>query len=182
MKLSSLYFRNNVSVNSKPDHPPGDPQGLAHSSCLWCRVFALLSCLEVLRSGGEVLNQNKSLIILKKGAIFALSLKQMGSNSFHMFIYARSEQCDLIGGPAYLLGPIYMRTNTQHIAVYPGKFKFILVKISQGSGCLHGRHAKENQTPVTFFTTGNLSGLLCLHECKYRAYQNLFSYAVHLPG
>ena len=58
-----------------------------------------------------------------------------------------------------------MTTNTQRIASYPGKFKFILVKISPDSGCLHGRHAKENQTIVTFFTTGNLSGLPCLQEC-----------------
>ena len=99
-----------------------------------------------------------------------------------MFIYARSEQCDLIRGPTYLLGPVYTTTNAQRIAIYPGKFKFILVKISPDSGRLHGRHAKENQTPVTFFTTGNLSGLPCLHECKYGAYQNLFSYVVNLPG
>ena len=99
-----------------------------------------------------------------------------------MFIYARSEQCDLIGGPTYFLGPVYTTTNTQRIAIYPGKFKFILVKISPDSGRLHGRHVKENQTPVTFFTTGNSSGLPCLHECKYGAYQNLFSYVVNLPG
>ena len=58
-----------------------------------------------------------------------------------------------------------MTTNTQRIAIYPGKFKFIPVKISQDSGRLHSRHAKENQTLVTFFTTGNLSGLPCLQEC-----------------
>ena len=45
-----------------------------------------------------------------------------------MFISARSEQCDLIGGPTYLLGPVYMTTNMQRIAIYPGKFKFILLK------------------------------------------------------
>ena len=39
---------------------------------------------------GGVLNQSKSSIILKKSAIFALSLKQLSSSSFHMFIYARS--------------------------------------------------------------------------------------------
>ena len=73
-------------------------------------------------SAPGVLNQSKSLIILKKGAIFALFLKQMGSSSFHMFIYARSEQCDL--------GPIYTITNMQCIRIYPGKLKLILVKIS----------------------------------------------------
>ena len=67
-------------------------------------------------------------------------------------------------------GPVYTTTNTQHIAIYPGKFKFILVKISPDSGRLHGRNAKENQTLVTFFTAGNLSGLPCLFTrvCKYR--------------
>ena len=53
--------------------------------------------------GGGGLNQNKSSIILKKSGIFALSLNQMSSSSFHMFIYARSEQCALIRGPTYLL-------------------------------------------------------------------------------
>ena len=99
----------NLSVNSKPDHPPrplGDPRGFAHSSCPWGRIFAPLSC-------PRVLNQSKSLTILKKSAIFALSLKQMGSSSFHMSVYARSEQCDL--------GPIYTITNTQRIRIYPGK-------------------------------------------------------------
>ena len=50
-----------------------------------------------------VLNQSKSSITLKKSAIFALSLKQMSSSSFHMFIYARGEQCDL--------GPIYWNSS-----------------------------------------------------------------------
>ena len=36
-------------------------------------------------------------------------------------VYAESEQCDL--------GPIYTTTNTQRIRIYPGKLKFILVKI-----------------------------------------------------
>ena len=30
------------------------------------------------------------------------TVKQMSSSSFHMFIYARIEQCDFIGGPTYL--------------------------------------------------------------------------------
>ena len=96
----------------------------------------------------------------------------MGSRSFH--IYARSEHCDL--------GPIYTITNTQRIRNYPGKLKFILVKISPDPGRLHGKHAKENQTLCTFLTTDNLSGLPCSHECKYRAYSDLSSYAVNLPG
>ena len=51
---------------------------------------------------------------------------QMSSSSFHMFIYARSEQCDL--------GPIYTITNTQRIRIYSGKLKSILVKISPDLG------------------------------------------------
>ena len=34
-----------------------------------------------------------------------------------MFIYARSEQCEL--------GPIYTKANMQRIRIYPGKLKFI---------------------------------------------------------
>ena len=64
-----------------------------------------------------------------------------------------------------VLGRVYTTTNTQRIAIYPGRFKFILVKTSPDSECLHGRHAKENQILVTFLTTGNLSGLPCLQEC-----------------
>ena len=45
-------------------------------------------------------------------------------------------------------------TNSLRIAIYPGKFKFVLVKTSPDSERLHGRHAKENQTLVTFFTAG----------------------------
>ena len=97
----------------------------------------------------------------------------MGSSSFHMFIYAKSEQCDL--------GPIYTITNTQRIRIYPGKLKFILVKISPDPGRLHCKLAIENQTLFTFLTTENLSGLPCSHECKYGAYSDLSSYAVNLP-
>ena len=69
-----------------------------------------------------------------------------------MFIYARSKQCDL--------SPIYTRTNAQRIRIYRGKLKFILVKISQDPGRLHGKHAEENQTLFTFLTTENfISGL-----------------------
>ena len=69
----------------------------------------------------------------------------------YMFIFARSEQCDS--------GLIHTITNTPRIRIYPGKLKFILVKISPDPGRLHGKHAKENQTLFTFLTTMNLSGL-----------------------
>ena len=117
---TAQYFLLYVSVNSKPDHPPpGDPRGFAHSSCPRGQVFAPSLARGVAQG---VLNQSKSSIILKKSAIFALSLKQLSSSSFHMFIYARSEQRVLV--------PIYTITNTQRIRIYPGKVKFILVKIS----------------------------------------------------
>ena len=77
-----------------------------------------------------------------------------------MFIYARCEQCDL--------GPIYTITNTQRIRIYPGKLKFILVKISQDPGRLHDKHAKKKQILFTFLTTENFISVFaaCLHECK----------------
>ena len=71
-------------------------------------------------SQGALIESKSWIILRKKNAIYPLSLKQMGSSSFYMFIYAKSEQCDL--------GPIYTITNTQHIRIYPGKLKFILVK------------------------------------------------------
>ena len=66
-----------------------------------------------------------------------------------MFIYAKNEQRDL--------GPIYTITNTLGIRIYPGKLKFILVKISPDPGSLHCKHAKENQTLLPFLTTENFN-------------------------
>ena len=76
-------------------------------------------------------------------------------------VYARSEQCDL--------GPIYTITNTQCIRIYPGKLKFILVKISLDPRHLHREHTKGSQTLFTFLAAANLSRLSCSHECKYGA-------------
>ena len=90
-----------------------------------------------------------------------------------MFIYARSEQCDL--------DPIYTITNTQHVRIYLGELIFFMVKISPDPGHLHGKHAKENQTLFTSLTTENLSRLPCSHECKYGMYSDLSNYAVNLP-
>ena len=99
----------------------------------------------------------------------------MGSSSFHMFIYARSEQCDL--------GSINTITNTQRIRIYPGKLKFILVKISLDPGRLHGKHAIENQTLFTFLSTENLSVDSPVHTtANTEPIQNLSSYALNLPG
>ena len=149
--INLFVFR--VVRNSKPDHSlPGATPGDSHIPVALGVGFSLLCYAR--GSFREVLNQSKSSIILRKeNAIFALSLKQMGSSSFHMFIYARSEQCDL--------GPFYTITNTQRVRIYPGKLKFILVKISQDPERLHGKHAKENQTLSTFLTTENfISGPL----------------------
>ena len=105
----SEIYRNQsryVSVNSKPDHPPRAIPGDSHNLVAPGVGFSIL-CLAwgSARGGGGVLNQSKSSITFLKSAIFALSLKQMGGSSFHMFIYAGREQCDL--------GPIYTITNTQ---------------------------------------------------------------------
>ena len=80
-----------------------------------------------------------------------------------------------------LLGPIYKIANTQRIKIYPGKLEFSLHKISSDSKRLHCKSAKDNQTLATFLAIGNLSGLPCLHECKYGGYQNLCNHAVNLP-
>ena len=77
-----------------------------------------------------------------------------------MFICARNEQRDLV--------PIYTITNAQRIRIYPGKVKFILVKISSAPG-------EENHTRITFLTTENLSGLP-VHMSANTKYSNLFSY------
>ena len=45
----------------------------------------------------------------------------------------------------------------QRVRIYPGKLKFILVKLSPDPGLLHGKHAKENQTLFTFLTTENFN-------------------------
>ena len=129
----TLFFDCTIMYQTIPSLtiPPGDPRGFAHSSCPRGRVFAPLSCPGVC-SG--VLSQSKSSIILN----FHLSLKQLSSSSFHMFIYARSEQCDLV--------PIYIVTNTQHIRIYPCKLTFILVKISSDPG-----QRKSNSIHVSYY-------------------------------
>ena len=123
--------------------PPGDSHILVAPGV----GFSLLRLARGSARGssvGGVLNQSGSSIILKKkNAIFALSLKQMGSSSFHMFIYARLEQYDL--------GPIYTIRSMQRIRSYPGKLKFILVKISQYPGRLHARKIPTNSINVSYY-------------------------------
>ena len=137
-----LMYQSIPGLTIPPRATPGDSHILIAPGV----TFSLL-CLTRGSSRGYalgVLNLSKSSIIFKKSAIFALRLKQMGSRSFHMFIYARSEQCDL--------GPIYTITNTHRIRIYSGKLKFILVKLSLDPGRLHGKHSIENQTLFTFLT------------------------------
>ena len=67
------------------------------------------------------------------------------------------------------LDPIYTIANTQRIRIYSGKLEFSLDKILSDSKRLHCKGTKDNQTLVTFVTSGNLSGLLYLHERKYGA-------------
>ena len=74
-----------------------------------------------------------------------------------MFIYAGSEQCDLV--------PIYTITNTQRIRIFPGKLKFILVKISSNAG-------QRKPNSITTITT-------TITRVKIRS---VSSYAVNLPG
>ena len=60
----------NVSVNSKPNHPPPErPPGFSHSGCPWGRGFAPLSC-------PEVLNQNKNSTILGKARFLLCHLNK----------------------------------------------------------------------------------------------------------
>ena len=110
--MFSIFY---ASVNSKPDHPPplatpGDSHILVAPGVRFS-FFCLARGLPRM-----VLNQSKSSIILKKRAIFTLSLKQLSSSSFLMFIYAKREQCDS--------GSIWQGTR-----IYPGKLKPVLVKL-----------------------------------------------------
>ena len=67
-----------------------------------------------LHRGGGAESAPRAVLDSKNPGLFRV--KQMGSSSFDMFIYARREQCDL--------GPIYTVTNTQRIRIYPRKLKF----------------------------------------------------------
>ena len=73
-------YRVNVSVNSKPDHPPGYPREFAHSSCPWGRVFAPLSC-------PGVLNQSRSSIMKKLRFLLCLLNKWVAALFICLYIY-----------------------------------------------------------------------------------------------
>ena len=96
---------------------PGRPLGISHilvAPGIGFHSFVLPGGLP-----GGVLNQSKSLTILKKSVIFALSLKQLSSSSFHMFIYARSEQCDLKFILVKIsLAPEQRQPNSIHVSYY----------------------------------------------------------------
>ena len=127
-----LCYVNNVSVNSKPGHPhwvtPRDShipvaQGVGFS--LFC--FAQGSAWGVC-SGG--LKSKYKLDNFEKSVIFAVSLKQLSSSSFHMFTYARSEQCDFV--------PNYTITNTQCVRIFP----VIKIQIYPGQNFIGSRTKK----------------------------------------
>ena len=119
--LNLLMYQSIPSLTIPPP-PPGRPPGI--------RAFYLplgSDFRSFVLPGGLLprgLKSKKKFDNFEKSAIFALSLKQMSSSSFHMFIYARSKQCDL--------GPIYTITNTQRIRIYPGRnpswLKFHLIQ------------------------------------------------------
>ena len=65
-----------------------------------------------------------------------------------MFIYARSEQCDL--------GPIYTITNTQRIRIYPGKLKLYaayqnLSGLLCSHECKYGAYSDLSSYAVNFY-------------------------------
>ena len=93
-----------------------------------------------------------------------LEIGLLSSSSFHMFIYARSEQCDLV--------PIYTITNTQRIRIYPGKLKFILVKISSDAG-----QRKPNSIHVSYYREFIRTPLFTRVQIR-----SVSSYAVNLRG
>ena len=72
----------------------------------------------------------------------------------------------------YAACPIYTITNMQRIRIYPGKLKFVLVKISPDPGL-----RKPNYSRFLLLRIYPDS-----HECKYGAYSDLSSHAVKLPG
>ena len=68
--------KNNVSVNSKPDHPPsGDPRGFARSHCPRGRGFAQLSLPEELGFRGFEL-EKLSTVLKEICRNFSISFKE----------------------------------------------------------------------------------------------------------
>ena len=98
----------------------------------------------------------------------------MGSSSFHIFIYARSEQCDL--------GPIYTVTNTQHIRIYPGKLKFILAKFHRIQDVYMANMPKKTKLYSHLLLLRILYPDSLVHmSANMERILDLSSYAVNLP-
>ena len=69
------------------------------------------------------------------------------------------------------------------IRIYPGKLKFILVKISPDPGRLHGKHAKVVKTKLySRFLLLRIYPDSPVHTSANIPYSDLSSYAVNLPG
>ena len=103
LRYDRAIVHQSIPSLTTPPPPPATP-GDSHILLASGVGVSLLCLARASAPGGEGgLKSNKNLIILKNNAIFALSLTQMSSSSFYMFIYVRSEQCDLTGGPTYLL-------------------------------------------------------------------------------
>ena len=81
-----------------------------------------------------------------------------------------NELCNtvMVKGEYYFMieAPFTRQQFRSAYSIYPVKFKFVLVKISLDSERLHGRHAKEDQTLVTFFYE-IFRTLLFTRVCKY---------------
>ena len=117
-----FWLHNNVSVNSKPDYPPGAP-GDSHI-LVAPGVGFLLLCL-ARGSARGVLNQSKSSIILKKARFFISLLNNWVAAPFICLYMLEVSSMTIV--------PIYIIINTQRIRIYPCKLKFILVKTFIGS-------------------------------------------------
>ena len=90
-----------VSVNSKPDHPAQVTPGDSHIPVAPGVRFLLL-CLAWGFAWGRGLKSKEKFNNFEKSTIFVLSLKQMNSSSFHMFMYAIVEVISVTYAPVTL--------------------------------------------------------------------------------
>ena len=127
-------------------------------------VRFLLLCL-ARGSVWGVLNQSKSSIILKKNTIFALSLKQMSSSSFHMFIYARSGWQQ-----------IHSVSEIIQVNWNSSWSKFHRIEVVSMANM-----PKKSKLCSRFLLLKIYPDFPCSHKCKYGAYSDFSSYALNLP-